>query len=303
MTPTSSRLSEPPADAGGAAARSEASLPDGVRLSPSARRASRSGEPRSLGRFAHLAYGVLGAVLVLGLWQAAAASGRFGSGLPSVLETLSALAGLLGTAAFWSELGATIGIAAIGLAVSSVIGVVFGVLAGRFPLVRSATLAVTEFLKPIPPIVVLPLAVMIWGPTQQMAIFLVIVGCALAIAIQTIAGVEDVDPVALSTARSYGIGTAESLWRIVLPSSLPFIGTAMRIAAPASLVVTVVAGLLGGSPGLGRSIYLAQSAGEVANMYALVVVLGVLGVAAQGISSAAERRLLHWHPSFRKTGS
>lgn len=284
MTTASSRPNDPTAGAG----------------APPRMRKARGADPRPVSAGMKIVYGVIGVVLVLGVWQAAAAAGSFGSGLPTVTATVKALFTQLGTADFWTELGATVGIAALGLLIAAVIGVVFGVLAGRFDWIRSATLAVTEFLKPIPPIVVLPLAVMIWGPTPKMALFLVVVGCALAIAIQTIAGVQDVDPVALSTARSYGIGTAESLWRITIPSAMPFIGTAMRIAAPASLVVTVVAGLLGGSPGLGRSIYLAQSAGDVTTMYALVVVLGVLGMIAQGLSSVAERRLLHWHPSFRK---
>lgn len=249
---------------------------------------------------ARLGYGAVGAALLLAAWEAAAASGVFGTGLPRVTETLAELTRLLATPAFWADTALTIGLAAVGLGLSAVIGVLLGILIGSFEPVRAATLAITEFLKPIPPIVVLPLAVMVFGPTSRMALALVVVGCALAISIQTIAGVHDADPVARATARSYGLGPVETLLRITLPGALPFIGTAIRVSAPASLVIVVVAGLLGGAPGLGRSIYQAQAGGNYATLYALVVVLGVLGVASQWMSATVERRVLHWHPGFRE---
>jgi ABC-type nitrate/sulfonate/bicarbonate transport system permease component len=117
---------------------------------------------------------------------------------------------------------------------------------------------------------------------------------------QTVAGVHDTDPVARDTARSYGMGHAEIMLRVTLPGAMPFIGTAMRVAAPAALVVAVVAGLLGGGPGLGQSIYQAQAAGDFPVLYALVLVLGLLGLVFQGATRLAERRLLHWHESHRE---
>ncbi|MBG6084409.1 ABC transporter permease [Zhihengliuella flava] len=244
--------------------------------------------------------GAAGALILLGAWQLAAASGAFGTGLPTVTDTLGALVSLFGTEEFWVQTGITVASAAAGLALAVVGGVILGVLIGMFEPVWAATLAITEFLKPIPPIVILPLAVMVFGPTSQMALFLVVAGCLLTVSIQAIAGVRDADPVALATARSYGMGGPETLWRVVLPSATAFIGTAVRVSAPASLIIVVVAGLLGGAPGLGRSIYQAQAGGLYPTLYALVLVLGILGVASQWASSAVERRVLHWHPSFRK---
>ncbi|HEX2247326.1 MAG TPA: ABC transporter permease subunit, partial [Arthrobacter sp.] len=138
------------------------------------------------------------------------------------------------------------------------------------------------------------------GPTAQMSWVLVVIGCALPIVMQTVAGVHDTDPVARDTARSYGMGHAEIMLRVTLPGAMPFIGTAMRVAAPAALVVAVVAGLLGGGPGLGQSIYQAQAAGDFPVLYALVLVLGLLGLVFQGATRLAERRLLHWHESYRE---
>lgn len=256
--------------------------------------------PRKRNALLRPGLGALGALIVLGAWQLIALAGVFGTALPTATETIGEFITLLGTRAFWVDTATTVGIALAGLAISAVIGVLLGVLMGTSRVIRAASLAIFEFLKPIPPIVVLPLMVMVLGPTTPMALVLVVIGCALGIAMQTMAGVADTDPVALSTARSYGMGKVETMWRIVLPSAGPFIGTAMRVSAPASLVVTVVAGLLGGAPGLGRSIYQAQAAGNSATLYALVAVLGILGLVFQGVSASVEAKVLHWHPSHRE---
>ena len=247
-----------------------------------------------------LLVGASGIAAAVALWQIIAAGPMAGGPLPTVSATIAELVRLLASGAFWSSLAETLVIALAGLASSSVAGVVLGVLIGSFEPFRYATAAVLEFLKPIPPIVILPLVVLVFGPTTQMSWFLVFFGCVLPIIMQTVAGVHDADPVALDTARSYGLGRIETLARVTLPSAMPFIGTAMRVAAPAALVITVVAGLLGGGPGLGLSIYQAQAGGDYPVLYAYVVVLGVLGLAFQGASQLAERRLLHWHASYRE---
>ncbi|MGW6172183.1 ABC transporter permease [Arthrobacter sp. NPDC055138] len=244
--------------------------------------------------------GTMGLLAAGVLWEAVAVGPMAGTALPSLSSTLQTLVSDASGQEFWTSTLQTVGVALLGLTASAAGGVLLGVLIGSFPSARYATLAVVEFLKPIPPIVVLPLVVLIFGPTPTMAWVLVIIGCLVPILMQTISGVDDTDPVARDTARSFGMGQAEILFRIVLPSALPFIGTAMRIAAPISLVVAVVAGLLGGGPGLGRSIFQAQAAGNYPSLYGLVLVLGFLGLCFIGGSRAIERRLLHWHESYRE---
>src|SRR5699024_2336880 len=130
---------------------------------------------------------------------------------------------------------------------------ILGIGIGVSPLAMHVTRVTLEFLKPIPPIVILPVVVLVLGPTMNMGLFLVLFGCFIAIAVQAEAGVYDTDPVARATGQSYGLSKSAILGNIVLPSALPYIGTALRVNAPTSLIVAVVAGLLGGGPGLGQS--------------------------------------------------
>ncbi|NUL43969.1 ABC transporter permease subunit [Cellulosimicrobium funkei] len=245
-------------------------------------------------------FGVIGVGGFLLIWQLLAVGPMAGSALPTVGQSFSALVQLLGDSSFWKDTAVTAGTALIGLVAAIVVGVVMGILIGTSQLLRFATSAVLEFLKPIPPIVILPIVVLVLGPTTEMTIVLVIIGCSIPILIQTVAGVFDVDPVRTDTARSYGMGRAEILGRVVLPGASPFIATAVRVSAPAALVVTVVAGLLGGGPGLGQSLYQAQTSGDSARMYALIIVLGILGMIFQAASQLVEAKTLHWHESKRE---
>lgn len=257
----------------------------------------------SKSNLAKIIYGIAGIILLLLGWQSLALGPLAGTALPQVNEALGAFIGLLGETAFWSETMTTALTALVGLLIAIVIGVTLGVLIGTSELLRSATSAILEFIKPIPPIVILPIVVLILGPTVEMTIVLVVIGCAIPILMQTVSGVFDVDPVRTATARSYGLGQSEILRRVVLPSASPFIATAIRIAAPAALMVTVVAGLIGGGPGLGQSLYQAQTAGDSPLIYALIVALGLLGLAFQALSKLVESKMLHWHESQREAVS
>lgn len=244
--------------------------------------------------------GALGLTLAVLVWQLVAVGPMKNSALPTFTATFAELLQQVSTAGFWTALGVTIVVSVLGLLAAAAVGIVLGILVGRFEALRYASFAVFEFLKPIPPIVILPLLVLVLGPTWEMAWFLVFVGCLWPVIMQTIAGVHDTDPVAYDTARSFGMSQPEILAKVVLPSALPFIGTGIRVAVPAALIITVVAGLLGGGPGLGKSVYLAQAGGQYPTLYALVIVLGVLGLVFLGAARFIESKVLYWHQSFRK---
>lgn len=251
---------------------------------------------------APILYGALGIVLLLAAWQWGSTRVTSEGSLPGVPLVLEALGGLAATGAFWIDVLVTLGIALLGWAIAAAAGVALGVLVGTSDIAHAATRVVLEFLRPIPAIVILPLAMLVLGPTTEMGVFLVVFGVALPIAAQTAAGVESVDPVMRNTARSFGMRPGEILWRVVLPGASPFIGTAMRVAAPVTLIMAVVAGMLGGAPGIGSALTVAQSSGRSDLIFAYVVVLGLLGLLVQTAAARTERRLLHWHSSYRKEG-
>lgn len=240
--------------------------------------------------------GLLGAIAI---WQILAVTFMSDTPLPRPVEVATAMVLLVQNSTFWAAFVTTISMAVKGFLWALVVGVTMGILIGWIPLLDKATNFIIEFLKPIPPIVIMPLAILVFGPTQAMGEFLVFYGCLLPILYQTAAGVKETDPVAIQTSRSYGVGTMEILLRVVVVSASAFIATAVRTAIPISLIVSIVAGLLGGGPGLGQSIQQALSSNLTAQLYALVILLGLVGLVFQGVSELIEKRALKWHPAYR----
>lgn len=253
-----------------------------------------------LGRSRRWALSGLGMLLVAATWEAAAGPlGLAPSTLPPLTAVLGELAAQAGEGAFWSAVGGTLRSALLGLVLAMLIGVPVGLLVGLSDIIYRSTRFVLEFLKPIPGVVLVPLFLLLFGPSPTMAVVLVVFGLVWVAIIQTTAGVRSVDPVAIETARAYRLSRPRRLWAVVLPSASPFIATGLRIAASASLVIAIVAELIGGAPGMGREIFLAQQGGLYEVTYALVLATGLLGVAFNAAAFAVERRLLFWHESHR----
>ncbi|WP_225991338.1 ABC transporter permease [Actinomadura montaniterrae] len=220
--------------------------------------------------------------------------------LPPFSDMVSALADEAGTGAFWRALLETLRGWAIGLAVATAAGVVLGVVIGGLPPVRAAMASTIEFLRPIPSVALIPLAVLLYGTTMRATLLLVVYASFWQVLVQVLYGVRDVDPVARETARSYRFRTLTQVRTVLWPTALPYVMTGFRLAAAVALILEITGELVIGSPGLGKQIAVAQSSGAVASMYALVIVVGLIGVVVNVIVRAVERRVLRWHPSVRR---
>jgi ABC-type nitrate/sulfonate/bicarbonate transport system permease component len=188
---------------------------------------------------------------------------------------------------------------ALGLVIAVVAGIVLGMAIGSMPFLRAATATTIEFLRPIPSVALIPLAALLYGATIKSTLVLVIYASFWQVLVQVLHGIADVDPVARDTARAYKLTRLERIWYLFWPTALPYAVTGIRLAASVALILAITGELILGSPGLGQEIAVAQSSGAVPQMYALVVVTGVMGLCANIFARAAERRVLAWHPAVR----
>lgn len=222
--------------------------------------------------------------------------------LPPASEMGRALWQLLGEDVYWTALGDTLTGWGLGLAIAVVAGVVAGVVIGSVPALRAVTASTIEFLRPIPSVALIPVAVLLYGTDLESKLLLVVYASFWQVLVQVLAGTQDVDPVAEDTARSYRIGTWGRVRYVLWPTALPYVMTGVRLAATVALVLTITAELVIGAPGLGKELAVAQTSGAVPRVYALVLVTGILGVAVNLVARAVERRALHWHQSMRREG-
>ena len=218
---------------------------------------------------------------------------------PPASETVAELGNQLTTGSYWTSVFDTLQGWALGLVIAAALAIPLGILIGSAPLLYRATRAVIEFLRPIPSVALIPLAILIYGTGLTSKVFLAAFASFWQVLMATLYGVKDVDPVATDTARSFGLSRFQRLSRVTLPSAVPYLATGLRIASAVSLILTVTAELVIGAPGLGRSINLARTGGNEELMYALIITTGVLGLLLNAIFVRAERRVLHWHPSQR----
>jgi ABC-type nitrate/sulfonate/bicarbonate transport system permease component len=219
--------------------------------------------------------------------------------LPPFSDIVGALADEVRTAGFWQAVADTLRGWSLGLLIAVVLGIVVGICLGIVPVVRDYTASTVEFLRPIPSVALIPLAVLVFGTNLGSTLLLVIYASFWQVLVQVMYGVQDVDPVAQETARSFRMNWWSRVRHLVWPTALPYVLTGVRLAAAVALILAITAELVIGSPGLGNRIGTAQSGGAIATMYALVLVTGGLGVTVNLLARLLERRVLHWHPSIR----
>ncbi len=239
--------------------------------------------------------------VALALWELLARIGVLSeTSFPPMSETLATLFEQLGAGEFWSAVGNTLQGWALGLGIAVALAVPAGILVGSSRLLYRAVRVPVEFLRPVPSVALIPLAVLVYGTGLESKVFLAVFASFWPLFIQTLYGMQDVDPVVTDTARSFGLGRLERVWRITLPSAVPYIATGVRISSAVALILAVTAELVIGSAGLGRSISIAQSGGAIDLMYALIIATGMLGWLLNIFATSGERRVLHWHPSQRE---
>lgn len=245
-------------------------------------------------------WGLLGIVIFLGIWELVPALGIVqATYLPPASEVLMTLFVDFTLTAFWVAVGETMLAWFIGLAVAVLLALVLGLIIGMSGFLRRATNSTIEFLRPIPSVALIPLAVLMFGTKIESSLMLIIYACFWQVLIQVLYGVADVDNVAMQTARSYGFSRIQRIRDVIFPTMLPYLMTGIRLGAAVALILAITAELIIGAPGLGKEIQLAQSGGAIAGMYALIVATGLLGVAINLCMRIIEKRVLSWHASVR----
>jgi ABC-type nitrate/sulfonate/bicarbonate transport system permease component len=265
---------------------SEAALPE-----PRRRRA-----PRLL----DASVAILSVLAALAFWELISQTGVIAErDLPAMSTTVQELWSLMKTGDFWTAFFETVRGWAIGLSLAIVLAVPIGIALGSSSFAAAAFRVPIEFLRPIPSAALIPLLFLTLGTNLKSEIFLATFGAFWPLLVQTMYGVHDVDPIAIDTARSFRLGRFERLYRVTLPSALPYIFTGVRISSTVALILAFTAELFMGTGGLGVALNYAESYGLNPQIYALALATGLLGVGIHFAVSAVEKRILRWHPSQR----
>ena len=251
------------------------------------------------GRAVRWAKGAAGVLAAVGLWELVRALGLLPSGyvpsVPSILDTIGANFGDM----LLPAIGDTLQAWSLGMLITVAIGMLAGIAIGLSHWADAATRVVVEFLRPIPSVALIPVAVLIFGIGLRMQLLLIVFACVWPVLFNARYGVQSVDPLLLDTGRVARLSRVALVRRVVLPAALPAVFTGVRISASIALVLAVSAEMVTGSPGLGKLIVDADAAANVELSYAGVFITGVLGIALNYGLQAADRRLLPWSVASR----
>jgi len=222
---------------------------------------------------------------------------------PSASEALDALGDLASDGGFWNAVRSTAQGWAIGLALAMVFGISLGLAIGRSAFLAESSKGLLDFLRSIPGVALIFIFLGLFGSSVRMKYGLVTFVAGWPIMIQSIYGARAMSATLHDFAAAYRIRPRDRLFKLALPSAMPFIITGIRLAASIALVVNIATEYWGSAPGIGREVIIARGDDLYPEVYALIVVAGILGVVLNLFVVALDRKALSWHPSNRKPES
>jgi ABC-type nitrate/sulfonate/bicarbonate transport system permease component len=249
-----------------------------------------------LGTLRNLAlYGALPATLLV-FWHLASANGWVRAYLlPSPATAIEGFKEIIADRTLYGHLLASVFRSLAGFAIASAVAIPLGIAIGWFRSVRKISHLTLLLLIPIPITAWISIAIMWFGIGDKSAIFLVALGAAIPILVNTTHGVEWVDKLYVEAARTLGTGPRQILWLIVLPAALPNIFTGLRLGMRNSWAGLVVAEMIGAKSGVGYLIWDARLMMRSDLVIVGMILIGVLGLVSDQTMHAISRRLLRWH--------
>lgn len=182
-----------------------------------------------------------------------------------------------------------------GLAV--VVGVAAGTLIGLSARLRDYVEPSADFLRAIPPPALLPLFIVLFGIGDAMKVAIIAFGVVWPILLNTADGVASVEPLQRQTARAYRIGRADELLRVVLPAAAPRIMAGMRVSLSIAVILMVVSEMVATLNGVGFELLQAQRSFRTLDVWAGIVLLGLIGYGLNALLALVEARALRWQPA------
>lgn len=183
---------------------------------------------------------------------------------------------------------------AIGWFVASLAGIALGAVIGSSPRIRIYLTPTLEFLRPLPVSAVIPVAIAFFGLSQTMTFSVIAFGALWPMLLSTVHGFAAVEPRLYEVARVLHMSRLAVIVKIGLPSASPDILAGMRLSVTVALILSVVCEILAGLDGLGHWILLSARAFRSADLFAGVILLGMIGYVTSVGVALIERRLLIW---------
>ncbi|HUY02845.1 MAG TPA: ABC transporter permease [Rhodocyclaceae bacterium] len=194
----------------------------------------------------------------------------------------------------WEEILASLARALAGFLLAVLVGVPFGLLIGESEVLAAIFTPFLGFLRPIPPIALIPLFIFYFGIGEISKVVLIFITAFWYITLSAASGVQAVSKDLVLAARTLGFNKRQVFRHVILPSALPQILTGMRVAMALCWALVVAAELIAAQVGLGYMIMDATTFFRIPVVYVGVGIIGIIGLVLERSLVWLEKRLLHW---------
>jgi NitT/TauT family transport system permease protein len=233
--------------------------------------------------------------MVLAAWELAARSGLWSKLLfPSLVNIGRELALFFTRGASLMEAWTSLYRALGGFALAAVVGIFLGMLMGRSKTVAGLLDPLFSGTYAVPKLALFPIFIFVFGIGSLSKVALVFLECLYPIVIMSYAGARNVNRVLLWSAQNMGASRADTLRRVVIPATAPFIFAGFRVAVPVAMIVVVITEMVSSADGLGYLVIYSLSSLRTDRMLAIVVVIALLGYLLDKAVVLARDRLIYW---------
>lgn len=215
--------------------------------------------------------------------------------IPPVSQVIVALSQLFITGQLTAHLLTTLRRFLEGYLLAAAIAVTLGVVLGHFRFAHSLLETLIEFLRPMPSVAIVPVAILLLGIGDAMIVAVTVYASAWPILINTIDGVRHIERTLVDTGRTFGLARRRILWEIILPAASPYIVTGLRVSLSIALILVTTAEMIAGSKGLGFFILDEERSLRSSAMYAGIVLVATLGYLLNRLFVALEEKAMKWH--------
>ncbi len=165
-----------------------------------------------------------------------------------------------------------------GIILASVVAIPLGIVLGWYETLDELSSLVISILRPIPPIAWIPFSILWFGIGLSSAVFVIFIGCVFSVLVYTIDGVKRTDKVLIEAANTLGANNWDILYKVVLPSTLPYIVSGLKVGVSIALMCTVSAEMIASSKGLGYMILTASNLFDPGTMVVGMAIIGIIGI-------------------------
>ncbi len=229
-------------------------------------------------------------------WHLISTSGLINRALtPAPLDVLEALMAAASSGMLWVDIAWSMSRVIVGYVAGAALGVTTGLVTARFALARSLLSPTLQVIRPIPPIAIVPLAIIWMGLNEVEKYFLVAWGVFFVVWVATFMGVQRVNPLLIRAAQMLGVPEGYMLREVIFPGALPYITVGLRTSVTIAFYSLVAAEVAGAFTGIAYRVNMAHQNMQTGLMIGSLFALGLVSAVADNVFNAVARRVVFWH--------